>query len=306
MNKINQLNDVSWYIEKVKKLMVDGRVLPENLYRYYSNEEKKISKYLLNIGISLNDFSKVQGSSIFENFITAEFKDLYKLQKKIKYSKTDIIPKKFVRIYNKFSKNDINNVIVSMLDIKVCPYCNENYIINRGKNHTSAQLDHFFDKSNNPLFASCLYNLIPVCATCNRIKSTKRLSVSPFDMSVDREQMRISYSLKSTDYIINKESIAVIFETNGTDGKKIVQDMDDLLIKDSYEFHNDYVQELLKKRYIYSDSQIEEIYDTYPDLFETKEELIRIIFGNYYNIEDLNKRPLSKLTKDILQELGIK
>ena len=41
-------------------------------------------------------------------------------------------------------------------------------------------------------------------------------------------------------------------------------------------------------------------------MFGSKEEIMRIIFGNYILPEDMNKRPLSKLTRDILDELKIK
>ena len=50
-------------------------------------------------------------------------------------------------------------------------------------------------------------------------------------------------------------------------------------------------------------SQIKELYKSYGNLFKDEEELVRIIFGNYINSKDLNKRPLSKLTKDILKEI---
>ena len=63
------------------------------------------------------------------------------------------------------------------------------------------------------------------------------------------------------------------------------------------------MQEILKKRIIYSRSQIKELYKSYGNLFKDEEELVRIIFGNYINSKDLNKRPLSKLTKDILKEI---
>ena len=43
----------------------------------------------------------------------------------------------------------------------------------------------------------------------------------------------------------------------------------------------------------------------FPDLFSSDEELIRTIFGNYIREEELLKRPLSKLTRDILEELGL-
>ena len=36
-----------------------------------------------------------------------------------------------------------------------------------------------------------------------------------------------------------------------------------------------------------------------------KEDLLRLIFGGYISDEDLGRRPLSKLTKDILEQLEI-
>ncbi len=43
----------------------------------------------------------------------------------------------------------------------------------------------------------------------------------------------------------------------------------------------------------------------FPDLFASEEELLRTIFGNYIEIKDTLKSPLSKLTQDLLIELGI-
>lgn len=40
-------------------------------------------------------------------------------------------------------------------------------------------------------------------------------------------------------------------------------------------------------------------------LFKNKEDLLRLIFGGYIADEELGKRPLSKLTKDILEQLEI-
>ena len=44
---------------------------------------------------------------------------------------------------------------------------------------------------------------------------------------------------------------------------------------------------------------------TYNGLFESEEELYRIVFGNYMEESSYGKRPLSKLTKDILSKLLI-
>ena len=37
----------------------------------------------------------------------------------------------------------------------------------------------------------------------------------------------------------------------------------------------------------------------------SEEELYRLIFGNYIDYSNINSRPLSKLTQDILKELKI-
>lgn len=306
MNKVNKLDDVQWYIDKMKSLVVHGKVSPQNIPLYYPDKERRFSQYLGNIGISLEDFSEIHSNSLFENFIVASYEDLRKIKNKISYSNKDAVPTTFLNIYkNKFSKKNVNNLIVTQLDIKVCPYCNENYIINRSAKYTSAQLDHFFNKTQNPLFAICLYNLVPVCATCNRIKSTKDLKISPYDTSVNREQMYITYIPKSLDYMTNPNDIDVFFKHYGADGSNVLSDIKQLHIDGSYKFHTDYIQELLKKAYVYNKTEIKELYHQFPKLFKNEEDVIRTVFGNYIQSDDLNKRPLSKITKDILKELNI-
>ena len=57
---------------------------------------------------------------------------------------------------------------------------------------------------------------------------------------------------------------------------------------------------------MYNESYIEELMKNYEGtLFKNKEDLLRLIFGGYISDEDLGKRPLSKLTKDILEQLEI-
>ena len=72
-----------------------------------------------------------------------------------------------------------------------------------------------------------------------------------------------------------------------------------------YKFHTDYVQEIIKKAIMYNEDKINEILDEFPELFSSRDEVYRIIFGNYVNKDDFNKRPLSKLTKDICEFLNI-
>lgn len=40
-------------------------------------------------------------------------------------------------------------------------------------------------------------------------------------------------------------------------------------------------------------------------MFESRKEIETFVFGNYIEIKNFIKRPLSKLTTDILEDLGI-
>ena len=83
------------------------------------------------------------------------------------------------------------------------------------------------------------------------------------------------------------------------------QNLETMGIISSYSTHTDYVQEILKKAQIYGKETRSNLLNDFPELFESDEELIKIIFSNYIEAQDLLKRPLSKLTCDLLTELKI-
>lgn len=304
MNQINKYSSVEWYIEEIKKIVVHKNTFFKNIDKKYKEHEHEFSKYLSDHGVSLNNFTHKISDSIFENFIVAEYADLERLLT-IKYNIDDKIPQLFKKVYGKFSKNNINNLIIEKSHILVCPYCNENFITNRGNTHTSAQLDHFFDQSSNPLFSICLYNLIPCCPTCNHIKTNAPLLVSPFNSSINRNQFKITYSPTTAEFITANNAVSIDFLAEGDDGEKILKDIKQLDIDQSYKYHNEYLTELLKKAHFYNHSQIKELKELFGNEISSEEELNRLIFGNYTDSENINSRPLSKLTQDILKELKI-
>ncbi len=69
-------------------------------------------------------------------------------------------------------KSDIRAQLVMKLNIKVCPYCNRQYInpitINK-KNNYLGDIDHILPKSRYALFQLSLFNLIPACKACNQL-----------------------------------------------------------------------------------------------------------------------------------------
>ena len=77
----------------------------------------------------------------------------------------------------------------------------------------------------------------------------------------------------------------------------------ELKLNDVYQIHTDLVQECIKKYIIFNPDYIEDLYEQNRPLFESREEIYQVVYGNYLEEKNYGKRPLSKLTKDIMEEL---
>ena len=218
----------------------------------------------------------------------------------------------FLTLYSRLDKP----WFINELDIKVCPYCNRNYIFNflkANKKNATAQLDHFFDKGTYPYLAICMYNLVPSCSTCNQRKSSKKVNIFYPYLESFNDSMKFKYdgiaplSLchnKQLDFF--KEERVQFHLEPIKDIEKVQKHIEVFNLKPLYDEHKDVIAELLQKRVIYSDSYIDELVREYEGtLFKNREDLLRLITCGYVSDEDLHKRPLSKLIKDISTELGI-
>ena len=77
-------------------------------------------------------------------------------------------------------------------------------------------------------------------------------------------------------------------------------------LREVYNQHKDYVLDIIQKNVVYNDSYIESLFKQFEGtLFKNKEDVMRLVLGNYISEEDLGKRPLAKLTRDISEELGL-
>lgn len=74
-----------------------------------------------------------------------------------------------------FISGDLRHKLLTSIGIRTCPYCNRNYITRYGidGSKSTADLDHFYQQKQYPLFALSLFNFVPSCPICNsRIKIT--------------------------------------------------------------------------------------------------------------------------------------
>ena len=257
----------------------------------------------------------------FKELVLAPFKKLKEAKSYIKYTSNKQMRKEcfdpkskndsqindlYFKIYEAFDKvadakkkkTSMRVRMVAAADITVCPYFNRDYINCRAGTVAGAQLDHFFSRSEYPVFAVCLYNLVPVCANCNRVKSAKSEEfASPFDETIDWDkEITFSYKLDGLDVTeIEIES----------DNEAIENNIAAMRIKAAYQIHTLEIMELREKQEAYSKSQKEEIRDVLHCLNISDEEIKRIVFGKEILPEDMRKKPLGKLLRDIHKELKI-
>lgn len=204
--------------------------------------------------------------------------------------------------------------LVENLGIKTCPYCNRSYIsfVKNDEKKTRPQLDHFYPKAIYPFLACSFYNLIPSCSACNHMKSDDDSYVDEKDgnlvhpYNVKDSDFTFSYTFDNLDILKSIDEKNIRFEDEEkikiTLDRKYEKNNEYFQLETIYQNHKDIVIELILKEINYPKSYIEELI---KNGFGTEEEIYRFIFSNYLRIDDLHKRPLSKLTKDIVEELGI-
>ena len=211
----------------------------------------------------------------------------------------------FEKEYNNWSKRKTygSYKFVETLDLKTCPYCNRNYtfIVDEESGKLRPEIDHFYPKSIYPFLAMSFYNLIPSCPICNHTKSSKIKEnlINPYDIKDDD----FKFTYKPTDISFSQiESKKYNMDSFEIEFKKKNENIDIFKLDELYKQHKDIVVDLLMKKAYYPKSYIEELEKSFGF---TKDEIYRYLLNNYKKEEDLHKRPLSKLIKDISEELDL-
>ena len=252
--------------------------------------------------ITIEDILSLKFDKMKELVDYCEHKKIENFPKHINYIRDNLYKYVFPNKDEGFSYNKKPYHAYQMiidLDISVCPYCNRNYIYNADDRRTS-QLDHFFPESKYPFLAMSFYNLIPSCGICNFFKSAKPVNYSPYSSDINIADKRFNLKIKGVQFYNKRDDIEIeLIEDNLKDNIKHFR------LKSLYKEHSDIAVELIKKRHIYSDDYLETLYKQYEGtLFKNFEHLKGLIYGNYITDDEIGKRPLAKLTKDILEESG--
>lgn len=295
-------------------------------HRYYDNVfakwrgyvERKAQYRRISIGTKdelLNKLNEFERN--FDDIVLAPKDELEKLSKE-RYSEEslNILSEMFETLYNGFTKV-IANEVLEKLKIRTCPYCNRNYTFtvksscSTGEKTftTRPEFDHFYNKSQHPMLALSFYNLVPSCSICNHGKATENIVVNPYfegfqsKFGICDKKSKISMNINEIKLVKSEADFSIGFIKPSTSEQ---QNIEGLGLDVLYNKHKDYVMDLIEKSTSYGTlEQNQAFVDSFQGVFRTPQEVFEFIWGKYLNEETLENRPLSKLTRDILEQLDI-
>lgn len=194
--------------------------------------------------------------------------------------------------------------LAEALNIQTCTYCNRIYTktVRNPSKITRPEFDHWFPKETYPLLALSFYNLIPSCHVCNSsVKGNIRMSLDNYLHPYVDSYLDYKFSYRIDKY--NKYK----FQITRSVGSKEDTTIKAFKLEEIYATHQDEIADLIKLRKLYSTKYLLQLRKllSKSDQAISIEELYRLAFGTHINEGDFLKRPLSKMKKDILKELGI-
>ena len=274
-----------------------------------------------------------QLAEIYETYITLKLDKKNKLYLELKelFSYTKVKGGKFNALSNSiiefFKNNDFN--------IHTCHYCDMAYInyfkydktSNNGKQNvirTQFDLDHVLDKGRCPLVALSLYNLVPVCSTCNGphikgmrmmdVNLSQRKKLSPTSELYDFDNKVKIWIRPKTARNFNEVSLKHLddyeVEFDTLLDEDYDKEIDFFYLRERYNYHKCEALRLAELKVKYTSSKIIEIAKIISNIGERGqneqifkaniliEQIRRDIFGLEFSEE--YHRTLHKLRKDIL------
>lgn len=315
-------------VKEFEKLDINKEYLPQNLlfYKEYLPDELFDYEKLSQGRKDLDERRKKLDEE--EKKLNERIKELDKKRKKPDKEKKEL-DKKRKKLNEKRKKLDEDeekkwsrHKLLFLMGIEVCPYCQRNYISNYEENNgkkTTADLDHFYPKSDYPFLALSLYNFIPSCQICNsRFKGNKDVcdSIYPYEEGFEELGVKFRTSGKVINEILGEKNsdFSVEIDCKNIEDKekenKVKKSIGNLGLDRVYKkSHNQYIQNLLYTVEKYPENYLEncgEMFENDNNKKKQLEEYFKDIVKEPYRKKIENGEPLAKLTKDILEEFDIK
>lgn len=214
--------------------------------------------------------------------------------------------------YETYANRAVVRAILRKMDVPVCPYCNRQFTFTLSSDRVRPQLDHFFPKKIYPYLALSLYNMVPSCSICNMAKSALDTQQDPILYPFDEE---FGYDAKFAIYIVKHGNFVQVMQGQSDQFElqldhvshpktvEIGNQWENLHLRELYSEHRGYVMDILKAKYVNTPKRISEIRRMFPQLFHSDWEVKSMVYMTDIRKESWGKRPLTKLTYDIDQQM---
>lgn len=197
------------------------------------------------------------------------------------------------------------------IGIKACVYCNSQLTITANKKYAKFDVDHYHSKDEYPFLSISLFNLYPSCASCNRLKSTKKVKFELYTDDVSKtKKSDYKFKLESNakaKYLTTKDKNSIEFTFCEPDYSALgyYKFNDRFHIEGIYKTQLDLIEELIIKSQVYNENYLKSLKNSFGKLNLNPELFKRMLVGNYTEDKDIHKRPMSKLVMDIAKELEL-
>ena len=201
--------------------------------------------------------------------------------------------------------------LIEALGIRTCVYCNLQYALTIDHSQGLFELDHRYPKSKYPYLCTTFYNLQPSCPTCNH---GKKDDTADFGLYTDNPAELHPFHLLTTPQLylqkrrLNVKYINIRLVASKPMDAAMCQlaasHESDFQINSTYAVVKDVAEETIWRCKAFDDTYKELFVKNFPELY-SKDALHRFVFGVYSDDNNVHQRPLTKLKRDIMKDMGV-
>lgn len=157
-----------------------------------------------------------------------------------------------------------------------------------------------------------MFNFVPSCQICNsRFKLARSLEILyPYNDGFNNKAVfEVKLNSKSTlESITGKNTnfdLTINISPTCSNKVEVENSIKLFNLREVYQCHKDYVREILYKKHAYSDTYKGQLKKLFSDMNLGLTEINLFLYGKDLNLDYLGKKPLSKLTYDIINSTNI-
>lgn len=302
----------AWYTEYITKKMQKS-LRTQNL-------NTKKSKYLqrkvrLWLQKTVDDADKIADILLLPlEKLRAKYKLIEIYCRLAKKSESNVIAAKLLKSINKeisflFEYKKIGKKmrwrIAEQMDVKVCPYCNRQYIHAMKDIGYLGDIDHILDKDTYRLFSLSIWNMLSCCKPCNQKfkHMSKKDILSPREAGFDSDCI-LQVKAKDTAAILGESdnftlNWEILPKTPEYKKNKIQENIKLFQLDKQYRFHKDDIKRLLKLKRVYAKGYRDDLNAMLK--ITDEREFNRLVYGSSLDPKYFRDELLSKMIYDVVK-----